>query len=103
MSETTGGLQFESAEFQSAAPVACATCAAPIRSTYYQIGSAIACERCRRQIEYDATHGSSITRLLKAGALGFVAAAIGAGLYYAVRAVTGYEFGLIAVVVGVMD
>jgi hypothetical protein len=103
MSETPGGLQFESAEFQGAAAAAsCATCAAPIRSTYYQVGSAIACERCRRQIEYDATHGSPLGRMVKAGLFGFVAAGIGAGIYYAVRALTGYEFGLIAVVVGLM-
>ena len=29
-----------------------------------------------------------------------LAAAVGAGIYYAVRALTGYEFGLIAIVVG---
>jgi hypothetical protein len=96
-------LQFDRAEFKGeTAPLACASCATPIQSTYYQVGDAITCERCRRSQEWDATHGSAVVRLLKASLFGLLAAALGAGLYYAVRALTGYEFGLIAIVVGFM-
>jgi len=99
----SGDLQFDQAEFKGAlAPLTCAACAAPIRSTYYQVGDAITCERCRRSQDWDAAHGSAVGRLLKAGVFGVLAAAAGAGLYYAVRALTGYEFGLIAIVVGFM-
>lgn len=94
-------MQFDRAEFKGdPVPVTCASCGAAIRSTYYQVGPAITCEQCRWRVESDATAGSSAGRFLKASILGVVAAAVGAGLYYAVRALTGYEFGLIAIVVG---
>jgi hypothetical protein len=98
-----GGLQFDQAEFKGEpAALACASCTQPIRAEYYQVGQAITCDRCRRQVLWEATHGSGVVRFVKAGVFGFVAAGVGAGLYYAVRALTGYEFGLIAVVVGLM-
>jgi hypothetical protein len=94
-------IQFDRAEFKGdAAPVPCGTCGAAIRSTYYQVGPAITCEQCRWRVESAAAEGSSTGRFLKAGVLGTAAAAVGGGLYYGVRALTGYEFGLIAIVVG---
>jgi len=96
-------IQFDRAEFKGdPVPITCASCGAAIRSTYYQVGQAITCEQCRWRAESGATEGSSVGRFLKAGMLGGVAAAVGAGLYYAVRALTGYEFGLIAIVVGLL-
>lgn len=96
-------IQFDRAEFKGdPVPVTCASCGAAIRSTYYQVGQAITCEACRWRVESDATGGSSVGRFLKATMLGAFAAAVGAGLYYAVRALTGYEFGLIAIVVGLL-
>lgn len=105
MSSSTppGDLQFEQAEFKGdPVPLACASCSQPIRSEYYQVGQAITCDRCRRRVQWEAANGSAVMRVLKAGLFGSVAAALGAGLYYGVRALTGYEFGLIAVVVGLM-
>ena len=94
-------IQFDRAEFKGdPVPVTCASCGAAIRSTYYQVGQAITCEQCRWRLESEAAGGSSVGRFLKASIFGAVAAAVGAGLYYAVRALTGYEFGLIAIVVG---
>lgn len=94
-------IQFDRAEFKGdPVPVTCASCGAAIRAAYYQVGQAITCEQCRWRLESEATGGSAVGRLLKATLLGFLAAAVGAGLYYAVRATTGYEFGLIAIVVG---
>ena len=96
-------IQFDRAEFKGdPVPVTCASCGAAIRSTYYQVGQAVTCEQCRWRTESEATGGSSAGRFLKAGLLGFLAAAAGAGLYYGVRALTGYEFGLIAIVVGLL-
>jgi hypothetical protein len=96
-------IQFDRAEFKGdPVPVACATCGSAIRSAYYQVGQAITCEQCRWRIDSEAGAGSAIGRFLKATILGVLAGAVGAGLYYAVRALTGYEFGLIAVVVGLL-
>ena len=99
----TTDIQFDRAEFRGdQIPVVCASCGAAIRSTYYQVGQAITCEQCRWRADSETGAGSAIGRFVKAALLGVVAAALGAGLYYAVRALTGYEFGLIAVVVGLM-
>jgi hypothetical protein len=99
----TTDIQFDRAEFRGdPVPLACASCGAAIHSTYYQVGQAITCEQCRWRADSETGAGSAIGRFVKAALLGVVAAAVGAGLYYAVRALTGYEFGLIAVVVGVM-
>jgi hypothetical protein len=39
-------------------------------------------------------------RFLRALAFGAIGAAVGAGIYYAILALTGYELGLVAIVVG---
>jgi hypothetical protein len=46
--------------------------------------------------------GSSGGRFAAALGLGAIAAVLGAGLYFGIAALTGYELGLVAVVVGVM-
>jgi hypothetical protein len=98
-----GDLQFDRAEFSGGAqPTVCATCRAPIRDTYYEVDGQVTCDRCRRRAEFARTSGSAPARFAKAAVFGTVAAAVGAGLYYGVRALTGYEFGLIAIVVGLM-
>ena len=98
-----GDLQFDRAEFSGGAePAACAACRAPIRDTYYEVDGQVTCDRCRRRAEFERTQGSAPARFAKAAVFGTAAAAVGAGLYYGVRALTGYEFGLIAIVVGLM-
>jgi hypothetical protein len=96
-------IQFDQAEFKDAqVPATCSSCGAGIHAVYYQVGQSIVCERCRRQLQFDATSGSPVGRFVKAALLGGLAGAVGAGLYYGVRALTGYEFGLIAIVVGLL-
>lgn len=97
------GLQFERAEFTTpgTGEIACAACGKRIQAEYYQVNDQIACDRCRRVAEAPPA-GSRVGRLAKAVLYGTVAGAVGSGIYYGVRALTGYEFGLIAVVVGVM-
>ncbi|PYP80593.1 MAG: hypothetical protein DMD25_03205 [Gemmatimonadetes bacterium] len=46
--------------------------------------------------------GSSGGRFAKALGLGLGAAVLGAGIYFGIAALTGYEFGLVAIVVGVL-
>jgi hypothetical protein len=106
MGETTtpGDLQFEKAEFGAAGqgPADCARCRRPLVSAYYQIGGQPVCERCKLQEQFDQSSGSGAGRFLAAAVFGTVAALLGSGIWYAVRATTGYEVGLIAVVVGLM-
>lgn len=97
----TTDIQFDQAEFKGdPVALACSSCGQGISAAYYQVGEAITCEACRWRIESEGAGGSAAGRFVKAALLGGIAAAIGAGVYYAIRALTGYEFGLIAVVVG---
>src|SRR5262245_34989657 len=93
-------LQFERAEFDRTSPATCAACQAPLVSSYFLINDKMACEACRYRLEAPDM-GSSPGRFLRAAGAGFGAAVAGALLYYAISALTGYEFGLIAIVVGV--
>jgi hypothetical protein len=53
-------------------------------------------------VEERYNSGSPATRVARAAGLGLLAGVLGAVLYYAISAMTGYEFGLIAIVVGFM-
>jgi hypothetical protein len=95
-------LQFDQAEpaTTTTAGPACAACGKALSDTYHTINDKVCCEACRRRIESDWTGGNGSTRAGKAFLLGLIGAAAGAGVYYAVLALTGYEIGLIAIVVG---
>jgi len=94
-------LQFERAEFdQAPAPAQCAECTRALAGSYYEVNGHTVCEACRYTIESRLNAGSPAGRFLKAAGAGTGAAIAGAVLYYAISALTGYEFGLIAIVVG---
>jgi hypothetical protein len=95
-----GDLQFDRAEPTAAAsvPTSCTVCKQPLRNAYYAINGRAVCASCRETVARHAAGGSFVTALL----LGFGAAALGAGIYFGIEALTGYEFGLVAVVVGLL-
>ena len=96
-------LQFDRAERAGQAPgTACSFCQQPIAGSYYEINGRVACLGCRGQLMAAWNRGSPAQRFAKALGLGAAAAALGAGVYFGVEALTGYEFGLIAVVVGLL-
>lgn len=97
-------LQFDTAEYsdpQMAASV-CSVCNQPIAQTYYTVNTAIICEQCHGKIEAFPGGGSRLRRAFTAAVLGLLAGLAGAAIWYAVRRITGYEIGLIAIVVGLM-
>jgi hypothetical protein len=96
-------LQFDHAERAGQGPgTACAFCQQPITGSYYEINGKVACLGCRGQILAAWNRGSPARRFAKAAGLGAAAAALGAGLYFGIEALTGYELGLVAVVVGLL-
>jgi len=102
-SSAEGSLQFEHAERDgSASTLTCALCNQPVATSYYEVNGNVSCQRCRNQVMARWNRGSSGRRFAKALGLGFAAAALGAGIYFGVAALTGYEFGLVAIVVGVL-
>lgn len=102
MSENAG-LQFEQAEFaKGQSPAACRVCASELRQSYYAVNGQPVCRACCDRVRQQMDRGTSLARGARAVGAGAAAALAGAILYYAILAMTGYEFGLIAIVVGLM-
>lgn len=97
-----GGLQFDRAEFDQAAPaaVACAACKRPIEGDYYEINGTVVCEPCRDAIEGQLRGGSGFARFLRASAFGTIAAAVGALAYAVFIWASGLDFALVSILVG---
>jgi hypothetical protein len=100
VSENTD-LQFDRAQFDGAGPErTCKACNTPLAGAYYEVNGHMVCERCCFQLREGTPAGSRPGRVVRAAGAGAVAALGGAVLYWAILAATGYEFGLIAIVVG---
>jgi hypothetical protein len=98
-------LQFDTAEpvggnGATATSLACTACNADITTSYYEANGAIVCISCRAKLRAQLTGGSGSARFAKAIGFGLAAAAAGSALYYAILKLTGYEIGLVAIVVG---
>ena len=97
-------LQFDVAEAAasttSRSASSCRGCSRPITGEYYQVNGSIVCTSCRASL--DRPVGARWQRVLRAASLGALAAIGGSLLYFAVAAITGREFGLVAIVVGYM-
>jgi hypothetical protein len=104
MSSVTPELQFERVEeadpAKEATTVACAGCRASITS-YFEVNGRIACERCRDAVAA-ARRAPHTGPMLRATGLGLLAAILGSLIYYGVAELTGYEIGLISIVVGLL-
>lgn len=93
-------LQFERAEYEQAAAATCGKCERALTASYFQVNGQVVCESCAHALRMEWTGGSRLGRAARAMGAGLGAAVLGSLLYYAVGALTGYEFGLIAIVVG---
>jgi hypothetical protein len=110
MGNPDADIQFDRAEPAQAAPAAtsaeeqtkvrCAECAAQL-SSYFDVNGGVRCEACKEQLVAART-APHLGGVLRAFALGSLAAAVGAGLYYAIAKITGYEIGLVSIVVGLL-
>jgi len=92
------GLRFDEPAAGAGAPV-CGRCQAAIADAYYEVNGHVVCAGCKTALEQSAT-GSGASRMLRATAFGLGGAIVGAGVYYAILVVTGYEIGLVAIAVG---
>ena len=95
-------LQFDQADFGSEGQqkFACAFCQAPLVSSYFDLNGQPACEACRYKVEAEMATSPGMSGFFKAALAGLGAALVGAGVYYAVLALSGYEVGIIAILVG---
>jgi hypothetical protein len=97
-------LSFERAETgeKDEGPSSCALCSTPILGVYYQLGGAVVCAGCRERKLAERGRGTPVGRFLRASALGVGAAILGAAVWYGIGKLTGYEFGLLAIVIGLL-
>src|SRR5688572_27908229 len=94
------GLQLDRAEFDGSHATSCSACANTLTTEYYEANGAMVCAGCCATLRAVGTAGTSLTRGTRALAAGAAAGLAGSILYYAILAISGYEFGLIAIVVG---
>ncbi|MEX0691366.1 MAG: hypothetical protein WD934_04785 [Gemmatimonadales bacterium] len=83
-------------------PPSCAVCHQPIADEYYRVAGTAFCPTCRDTLTAANVRGVAAHEFVRAGLFGLVGAAGGAAVYYAVLLGTGYEVGLIAILVGFM-
>lgn len=98
-------LNFDRAEFagmEARNSTSCTGCGGGISDAYYEANGEVICEPCAASASDPGGDSSSTARVMRAAVFGSVAAALGWALYYGIFALTGYEFGLIAIVVGFM-
>ncbi len=99
-------LSFDRAEYSDTAAttdgVRCAQCSTPLNDNYFTVGRLVVCQTCSALIAAALRGGSPAKRTIVALVAGIAASLVGAGIYYAVAAITGYELGLIAIVVGLL-
>jgi hypothetical protein len=93
-------LQLDRAEYTQPQTTSCAGCQREIRDTYYEVNRKVLCTTCHAAVAASLTGGSRSLRFFTALGYGLGAAAAGSILYYGVRAITGYELGLISILVG---
>lgn len=91
-------LSFDHAQFDEAMPtgVQCEFCGQAPQESYYGLNGRNICRGCLEQ-QKAAQKGS----FFKALGLGTVAGLVGAGIYYGIRAVTGYDLALVTILVGI--
>jgi hypothetical protein len=98
-------LQFDEAEFAddgSFEATTCAACHREIIEDYFATNGVIVCEPCRMLIENAQHGGSGVGRFVRASALGFLAAIAGFAIYFGILKTTGYQVGLVSILVGLM-
>ena len=95
---TDDTLSFDDA--QPAGPTTCSRCETTL-TEYWAVDGAVLCERCKEDLlaERTSTDGRG-RRVLKALGLGLGGMIVGAGVWYGVAKLTGYEIGFIAILLG---
>jgi hypothetical protein len=94
-------LDFGRADFAEApAQATCTTCQKGITRHYYEVNGAVVCGACRGDLARIGDAGTPASRFLRALFAGGAAGLAGSLVYFGIMKLTGYEFGLIAVLVG---
>lgn len=82
--------------------VTCTACQALVETEYYDVNGNVVCGSCRSAIEAAAETPRGMIPLITAGVFGLGAGIVGAAIYYAVIAITSFEIGIVAILIGYM-
>ena len=82
--------------------VICAACQTSIETTYFEVNGSILCRLCRGRAESAAEKPRGIVPFMIATIYGLGAGVVGAIIYYAVIAITNFEIGIVAILIGYM-
>jgi hypothetical protein len=80
----------------------CTLCQASIGGEYYDVSGHTVCRACSDKVSHEVTTPRDPGTLVRALVAGGVAAVLGALVYFAVIAVSGFEIGLVAIAIGYM-
>lgn len=97
--------RFDRADFASTdAPTQapCVACGKPLPGSYFEVNGKIVCPACHELLAVRFEGGSGAGRFLKATALGLLGGAVGSAIWIGVRTATGWEIGIVAIVVGLL-
>jgi hypothetical protein len=81
---------------------ACVACKKPIEGEYFHVNGKVTCASCRGAIEAAVSTPKGLGLLGRSAGLGVLAAIAGAAVYYAVIAITNFEIGIVAILIGYM-
>lgn len=103
-------LQFDRVETDATRPttsdsgpeVTCSVCGKSVGDEYFHINGKSVCANCRDMVTAAAQTPRDTGALIKSGLLGVGAAIAGAAIYYGVIALTNFEIGLVAILIGYM-
>jgi hypothetical protein len=99
-------LQFDAAVPRAGAhaAAACAQCKRPIVSTYWETGGLVLCESCKMALDdlHGENAGAGAAPTARALLFGVGAAVAGAAIYLIILLFSGYQIGLVAILVGWM-
>ncbi len=91
------GLQFDKAEFATAAGKSCAVCRKPVADTYFEAVGSILCADCAAKF---AANSGGWPALSRAGLWGAAAALAGTIVWYAITTLLHIELAIIAIGIG---
>lgn len=81
---------------------ACVACKKPIEGEYFHLNGKVTCASCRSAIAEAVSTPKGLGPLGRSAGLGVLAAIAGAAVYYAVIAITNFEIGIVAILIGYM-
>ncbi|HET9387815.1 MAG TPA: hypothetical protein VFO67_21960 [Gemmatimonadales bacterium] len=82
--------------------LSCSLCHNTLSDSYFVANGQVVCENCRRAVEDEWNRGGAAGRMGKAVALGVLAMVACSLLWYIVLKLTDYQWGILAVVVGLV-